>query len=57
MILECVADLDKLNLVKIHNGGLNLGSSQFSLLTQLPQKMTLASEVVKRDSKIMISLC
>jgi len=39
--------LDKLNLVKIRNGGKVLGSSQFSLLPQLPQKMTLASKVIK----------
>jgi len=31
-------DLDKLNLVKQLNCGLDLGLSQFFLLTQLPQK-------------------
>ena len=41
---------------KICNGGLALGSSEFLLLPQLPQKMTLASKVVKNDSKIVISL-
>ena len=35
---ECVTDLDKLNLVKILNSGLVLGSSPFSQLPQLPQK-------------------
>jgi hypothetical protein len=33
-----------------------LGSSQFLLLPQLPQKMELASKVVKVDLKIIISL-
>ena len=42
----------KLNLVKLGYGGSVLGSSQFLL----PQKMTLASKVVKSDSKIIISL-
>ena len=41
---------------KISYGGLVLGSSQFLLLPQLPQIMTLASKVVKIDSKIIISL-
>ena len=31
-------DLDKLNLVKLDYGGLDLGSSQFSLRPQPPQK-------------------
>ena len=30
-----ITDLDKLNLVKIRNGGLVLGSSQFSLLPKI----------------------
>jgi len=42
---------------KIANGGLVLGSSQFSLLPQLPYKMVLDSKVVKIESKIIISLC
>ena len=50
---ECVNDLDKLNLVKFAYASLVFGSSQFSLLSH---KMTLASKVVKRDSKIIISL-
>ena len=37
-------------------GGPVLGSSQFLLLSQLPQKMTLASNVVNIDSKIIISV-
>ena len=49
-----ITDLDKLNLVKIQNGGQVSGSSQFPLMPRLPQKMTLASKVVKNDSKITI---
>ena len=45
---ECVRGLDKLILVKRGSGGSLLGA-------QLPQKMTLASKVVKSDSKIIIS--
>ena len=41
---------------QIADSGLVLGSSQCSFLSQLPQKMTLASKVVKIDSKIIISL-
>ena len=41
---------------KFAYGGPVLGSSQFLLLPQLPQKMMLASKVVKIDSKIIISL-
>jgi hypothetical protein len=41
---------------KSANGGLILSSSQFLILPQLPQKMKLASEVVKVDSKIIILL-
>jgi hypothetical protein len=36
---------------KFDNGGLILSSSQFLLLPQLPQKMKLASKVVKMHSK------
>ena len=43
-----IADLDKINLVKIRNGGLVMGSSQFPLL---PYKMTLTSKVVKYRPK------
>jgi hypothetical protein len=38
------------------NGGSILGSSQYSILPQLAQKMKLASKVVKIDPKIIISL-
>ncbi len=41
---------------KSANGGWILSSSQFLILPQLPQKMKLASKVVKVDSKIIISL-
>jgi hypothetical protein len=41
---------------KSANGGLILSSSQFLILPQLPQKIRLASKVVKVDSKIIISL-
>ena len=42
---------------KIANGGLVLGSSRFLLLPQPPQKMMLASNVVKIVSRIIILLC
>ncbi len=41
---------------KFANGGLILRSSQFLILPQLPQKMKLASKVVKIDLKIIVSL-
>jgi hypothetical protein len=41
---------------KSENGGSILSSSQFLILPQLPQKIKLASKVVKVDSKIIISL-
>jgi hypothetical protein len=41
---------------KSANGGSILSSSQFLILPQLPQKIKLASKVVKIDSKIIISL-
>jgi hypothetical protein len=44
----CFRDLGK---SKSANGGSILSSSQFSILPQLAQKMTLASKVVKIDSK------
>jgi hypothetical protein len=37
-------------------GGLVLGSSQFSILHQLPPKILLNSKVIKIDRKIIISL-
>ncbi len=42
---------------KFPYGSLVLGSSQFSILPQLPPKIMLDSKVVKIDPKIMISLC
>ncbi len=41
---------------KSANGGSILSSSQFLILPQLPQRMKLASKVVKVDSKIIILL-
>jgi hypothetical protein len=41
---------------KSANGGLILSLSQFLILPQLPQKIKLASKVVKIDSKIIILL-
>jgi len=41
---------------KFPHGGLVLDSSQFSLLPQLPQKMTLNLKMVKFNSKIIILL-
>jgi hypothetical protein len=41
---------------KFANGGSILSSSQFSILLQLPQKMKLASKMVKIDPKIIFSL-
>jgi hypothetical protein len=41
---------------KSANGGSILSSSQFLILPQLPQKIKLASKVVKVDSKIIIFL-
>ena len=50
-------DLDKLNLVKLTDGDLVLGSRQVLIQPQLPYKMKLASKDVKSDSQIIISLC
>jgi hypothetical protein len=41
---------------KSANGGSILSSNQFLILPQLPQKIKLASKVVKVDSKIIILL-
>jgi len=41
---------------KFPNGGLVLGSSQFSILPQLPLKIVLDLKVVKINSKIIILL-
>ena len=42
-----IKNLNKVNLVKLANGCLVLGLSKLPLLPQLPQKMTLASKMVK----------
>jgi hypothetical protein len=42
---------------KFSDGGSVLGSSQFSVLPQLPAKMMLNSKEVKINSKISNSLC
>jgi len=42
---------------KFPDGSLVLGSSQFSILPQLPQKSTQNVKVAKFDSKIIISIC
>ncbi len=41
---------------KYAHGGSILSLSQFLILPQLPQKMKLASKVVKIDPKIIVSL-
>jgi hypothetical protein len=41
---------------KFPDGGSVLGSSQFSILPQLPLKMMLDSNIVNIDPKIIISL-
>jgi len=38
------------------DGGLVLGSSQFSILPQLPLKIVLDSKMAKIDPKVIISL-
>jgi hypothetical protein len=64
MVRVCVCtkrftDLDKFDfsIIKFAYCVLLLDLSQFFLLPQLPQDTVLASEVVKRDSKIIISSC
>jgi hypothetical protein len=52
-VLQCVSGFSK---AKSANGGSILSSSQFLILPQLPQKIKIASKVVKVDSKIIISL-
>ena len=39
----------RFGLTKFAHGGLVLGLSQFLILPEMPQKMTLASKVVKID--------
>jgi len=41
---------------KFPNGGLVLGSNQFSILPQLPPKIMLYSKVVKIDPKIITNV-
>jgi len=41
---------------KFPDGGSILGTSQFSMLPQLPPKILLDSKVVKIDRKIIVSL-
>jgi len=48
---------DRFGQVKFPDDGSILGSSQFSILLQLPSKMLLNSKVVKIDQKIIFSLC
>jgi hypothetical protein len=43
--------------VKFAYGGLGKGSSQFLLLSQLPQKMTLVTKMFNKYLKIIILLC
>jgi len=57
--LDCTerfTDLEMLYLVKLGFGCKGLVSSKISLLLWLPQKMTLTLKVVKRDTKLIISL-
>jgi hypothetical protein len=49
----CFRDLGKLKFVIMD---LVFGSSQFLLLSQLPQNMKLALKVVKNDTKLVNSL-
>jgi hypothetical protein len=42
---------------KFPDGGLVLGLSQFSILSQLTPKILLDSNVIKIDPKTIISLC
>jgi hypothetical protein len=52
----CYSVFQGFSKAKSANGGSILSSSQFLILLQLPQKIKLASKVVKVDSKIIISL-
>ena len=52
----CVTDSDKLNLDKLGYGGLVLGSSQFMLLVQLPQKWRSIQKWSKVTQKMIILL-
>ena len=55
-----IKDFDKLNLVKLAYGVLDFRLKQSNLSSLLPQqylKNTLATKLVKRNPKIIISLC
>ena len=54
--IPCYSVFQGFSKAKSANGGSILSSSQFLILPQLPQKIKLASKVVKVDSKIIISL-
>jgi len=47
----------KFGQAKFPDGGSILGSSQFSILHQLPSKILLDLKLVLIDSKIITSLC
>jgi hypothetical protein len=55
MVLEIYSVFQGFSKAKTANGGSILSSSQFLVLPQLPQKIKLASKVVKVDSKIIIA--
>ncbi len=55
-IVDLYSVFHQFRKAKFAYGGSILSSSQFLLLPQLPQKMELASKVVKVDSKIIVSL-
>ena len=50
-ICFCYSVFHRLRQAKFDNGGSILSSSQFLILPQLPEKLKLASKVVKIDSK------
>ncbi len=52
----CTQRFTDLAKPKFPDGGSILGSSQFSILPQLPTKILLDSKVVKTDPKILISI-
>jgi len=53
---ECYRAFLGFGQAKFPHGGSVLGSSQFTVLPQLPLEMMLDSKVVKIDSKIIILL-
>jgi hypothetical protein len=54
--MKCYIVFHRFRKAKFAYSGSVLSSSQFSILPQLPQKMKLASKVVKIDPKIIVSL-